>query len=102
MRDAIAEIVPSFKMLVSRPDYTLPYQVADKILDLPAEGWGVPDKCGNPRGEKCPRWTRDGKTTDECIFRVDAHDETVRDWCVHIKTRPATLQEVLDGKGVRV
>ncbi len=70
MRQKIAEIIENIKEVESRPDYTLPYQVADQILALPiTASFPCPECGGNPtpvtfRGKPvrkaCPSHCRDG------------------------------------------
>ena len=46
MRQKIAEIIENIKEVESRPDYTLPYQVADQILALPITAKFPCPECG--------------------------------------------------------
>lgn len=85
MRNEIADIVTNIKEVVSRPDYTLPYQVADQILALPAPGWVV--KCGNLGNECNHEWA-----LANCVGTLPIPDRCIR---------PATLKELIDGQGVR-
>lgn len=75
-----------------------PSDIADQLLAIEVPGSKAPDKCGYPKGDKCPRWCH-GDITEECTHRVE-RDEIVKDWCLHIDTRPATVADMIAGKGV--
>jgi hypothetical protein len=81
MRDKIAEIIKNIKDVESRPDYIMPYQVADQILALEVPGKVV---------FYCP------PTLTECPYAQSLG--TTCDGCEHVLTRPATIADLIKGE----
>jgi hypothetical protein len=85
MRDKIAEIIKNIKDVESRPDYTMPYQVADHILALEVPGKVVSKSFKELYGcEEC--------ACTKCAMKC------WEEGCFKYEERPAQIADLIKGE----